>query len=245
MELKSLSRFKNKGVELYRSSDPKETGLYFDGTKKPAYFEILRFEYKQGCNEFYVRYPNGNHFIEIKRKGSMSQGYMEKITCINPWENKYKDILEINVHLDNMLLSIGSKFNFLKRVAVNSEDKKFNIDELDIILDMYYLELPDTREVAYFYKTNEDNPIYILIDFPSFNFCYEQHRLFIIQNNKHRQFEINEFVRYRDGGSTYITFNLEGEKQKLSFPINDVPKWNENILLDVSQDEKQKIIKLI
>ena len=83
-----------------------------------------------------------------------------------------------------------------------------------------YIPLPDSRTIAYAYRT-QDGKI-LIVDQSAYNFKYETMRCFFgdftrgIQECK----IANYFARYRDGGTTTFDIEYNGEKMDFYFPTS-------------------------
>jgi hypothetical protein len=263
-----LSEFKGRSVTLFRSSDQRNTSIYFttddDKQNKNAYFEMLHFVYKYHSSELFIRFPNDDHFIELISVGQSSHNNLEERTLKNIWENKFTNF-EMFEHDGDMFIKVGKykDFNFLKivgrfsneefRYDQSSYDQNFNLSEIENALKLDYLKLPmNVREISYMLKTNDFIPTYYIVDYPKYDFRRDNQRLRVIENNNIKEYKINSFQRYRDGGTTYIEFNDENDIEHVLFhPTNFNVKENvfdsidEKQLIEVSKEEKIKICELL
>lgn len=265
-----LSEFEGRSVTLFRSSDQHNTSVYFtyDENKRTSYsfFEILHFQYDFRYNEIFIRFPNVDHFIELRGGSSSSRGNMKSGTAENVWEDR-KWLITFFEHDGDMLIKFGEygDFNFLKIVGRYSKnedifkyndssyDSNFNLTEIENALKKDYLKLPmNVREISYMLKTTDFIPTYYIVDYPKYNFSYNNQRLRKIENNVIKEYNIDSFQRYRDGGTTRIKFsdenNIEhilfhptrlGEKEDVFDLIDD------KHLIAVTDDEKTKICELL
>lgn len=269
-----LSQFTKRDVELFRSSDQNETAIYFtdvehnDRETAKAYFEILRFGLNGGDHQLYVRFPNTDYFIEMIGGGFGSgRGDMKQADGKNVWEDKHKAPFRIYSHNKNLIFIIGRtdltpEFNFMKKVASYDKGNPFNhpypdeifvnFKEIEKALSMKYLKIPESiRKIEYCYKTKDETPKYFLVDYPAYNFKYDNNRFFVIENETVKEFEIKNFVRYRDGGTTIITVNDENGNEHKFFSPTSLPKkilcekWDETELIEASEAEKEKLSKLL
>jgi len=268
-----LSQFAKRDVELFRSSDQNETAIYFTDVEDDkretakAYFEILRFGLDGGDHQLYVRFPNTNHFIEMIGGGhGGGRGDMKQANGKNVWEGKHKGPFSIYSHNKNLIFLIGRidwmpEFNFMTKVASYNKGNPFNhpypnetflnYEEIEKALSMKYLKIPESvRKIEYCYKTKDETPKYFLVDYPAYNFKYDNHRFFEIENEVAKEYEIKNFDRYRDGGTTYITVVDEsGIEHKFfsptSFEKTLCEKFDETELITTTEDEKQKLAELL
>ena len=269
-----LSQFAKRDVELFRSSDQNETAIYFTELEDKqretakAFFEILRFGLDGGDHQLYVRFPNTDYFVEMIGGGFGSgRGDMKKASGKNVWEDKHKAPFTIYSHNNNLIFLIGRidwtpEFNFMTRVASYDKGNPFNhpypnetfvnYNEIEKSLSMKYLKIPESiRKIEYCYKTKEETPKYFVVDYPAYNFKYDNHRFFVIENEVAKEFTIKNFARYRDGGTTIITVIDENGIEHKFFSPTSLPektlceKWDETELIATSETEKQKLAELL
>jgi len=271
-EFKPLSDFSDRGVEYYVSADPYNTSVYFGANNKNAddkssslKFELLRFRYKYGSNEFYLRIPGQDYFTELQGGIGSSRGSMGTGSATNPWSNKFNDPIKLYMHDTHGLISFGkydSSFNFLKLVARftgenndylyrhSAEEPNFNSHLLIDPMKLNYLKLPlDVRTLAYSFKVKDENT-FIVIDFPSYDFQYENHRINVFTNGKLEVMDNTSFTRFRDGGTTYIKAkDSEGVEHTLfsptSFDKEKFPTWDDKRLEEIDGEILNGIIKLL
>ncbi len=269
-----LSEFKGRDVELFRSSDLHNTAIYFtevehkDHEAASAFFEILRFELFNGDHQLYVRFPDTEYFVEMDGGGmGSSHGNMMEANGKNVWENAYNAPFKVYSHDKNLIFVIGDgfpKFNFMTKVASYDKGNKFNhpypnetflnFSEIEKALSMKYLKMPESvRKVQYCYKTKDAIPKYFLIDYPAYNHKYENHRFFVIENEIAKQFEIRDFQRFRDGGTTIIKVLDENGSEhsffspQTMFPTdkNLVTYFNNIELTEATKEEESKLVSLL
>jgi hypothetical protein len=269
-----LSHFAKRDVELFRSSDQNETAIYFTELEDKqretakAFFEILRFGLDGGDHQIYVRFPNTDHFVEMIGGGFGSgRGYMKVADGKNVWEDKNKAPFRIYSHNKDLLFIIGrtdwtGEFNFMTKVASYDKGNPFNhpypnetfvnFKEIEKALSMKYLKIPESiRKIEYCYKTKDTTPKYFVVDYPAYNFKYDNHRFFVIENEHIKEFGIKNFVRYKDGGTTIITVTDENGIEHKFFSPTSLPektlceKWDKTELIEASETEKQKLTELL
>ena len=269
-----LSEFAKRDVEFFRSSDQNETAIYFTeveyGNRKTAkaFFEVLRFGLGGGDHQLYVRFPNTDYFVEMIDGGFGSgRGDMLEASGKNVWKDDDNSRITIYSHNNDLILLMGEsdfvpEFNFMKRVASYDKGNPFNqpypnetfvnFKEIEEALSMKYLKIPENvRKIEYCYKTKDANPKYFVVDYPAYNFKYDNHRFFVIENENVKEFVIKSFVRYRDGGTTIITVTDENGTEHKFFSPTSLPektlceKWDETELIEVSETEKQKLTKFL
>jgi hypothetical protein len=263
-----LSEFEGRSVTLFRSSDQHNTSVYFtnDENKRTSksFFEILHFQYDFRYNELFIRFPNTDHFIELRGGSSSSRGNMNNGIAENVWED-HKRLISIFEHDGDMFIRFGEygDFNFLKIVGrycntddifkynESSYDSNLNLNEIENALKKDYLKLPmNVREISYMSKTTDFIPTYYIVDYPKYNFSYNQ-RLRKIENNVIKEYNIDSFQRYKDGGTTRIKFSDENNiEHVLFYPTRlgkkeDVDLIDDKQLVAVTDDEKVKICELL
>jgi len=270
-QFKELSEFKQRDVELFRSLNQFETAIYFTDIKDDeegvakAFFEILRFGVDGGDHQIYIRFPNTDHFIEMIEGGfGNSRGDMKIGVGRNVWETfKCSKPFTIYSDKDNLLFlkHNSSELNFMTKVASYNKGNPFdhpypnetffNYEEIEKALSLKYLKLPDTRSIVYCYKTNTETPKYFIVDCPAYKFRYDQFKFFVVENNSVKEYEIDKFTRYRDGGTTIITvIDENGKMNKFFVPTpmsakNLCKTWNDDMLIEVTNEEKSKLIELL
>lgn len=270
-----LSQFLKRDVELFRSSDLNNTAIYFtnvedeDRETAKAFFEVLKFELRGGDHQLYIRFPNTDYFVEMVDGGFGSgRGNMTKAIGENPWEdNKYDKPLTVYTFDKNLMIIFGREdwgreFEFMSKVA--SYDKGnpynhpypnetfFNYKEIEEALKLKFLKIPeDIRNIEYCYKTTEEVPTFFVVDHPKYNFKYDNHRFRSITGNKISEYQIKNFQRFRDGGTTIITVTDSLNIDHEFFSPTSLPKkvlcekWDDIELVEASDEEKQIIIDML
>lgn len=269
-----LTEFKGRDVELFRSSNPNATAIYFTKVKNEdredakAYFELLRFGMDGGDHQIYIKYPKTDHFVEMVGGGSGSgRGDMKQASGKNVWEREHNQEFNINSHDDDLILLFGRKdwcqeFNFMKRVAKYDKGNKFdhpypnetfrNYEEIEKVLSLKYLKIPEhIKTISYFYKTQDKNPTFFLVDFPKYKFKYNNQRFFMIKGKNYKEFEIKSFDRYRDGGTTFIKVLDENNVEHTFFSPTSlgekklVEKWDDIELIEGTKEELSKVVEML
>ncbi len=270
-----LSEFNGRNAKLYRSSNQRETAFYFAMEQDmnletaSAFFEVLRFELTGGDHQLYVRFPGENHFVEMYGGGSGSgRGDMLSSHGDNVWRmDKNHSPITIYSHGDDLIVLFGRtdwtpSFNFMKKVASYDKGNPYctpypditsvNPEELSAALSMQYLKLPESiRCISYCYKTEDQEPVYLLVDCPAYNLKYENHRMFVIFKDDAKEHKITSFVRLRDGGTTIITFVDELGNQHEFFSPTTMPekvlheRWNKIRVIEASEEEQQHLVELL
>jgi hypothetical protein len=263
-EFGQLSEFHGRDIEIYKSIDYKNTALYFtevedsDRRNALAFFELIKFG-GDGDHQVYIRFPNTDYFVEMDGGGHGSgRGNMITASGKNAWETKYKQSFKVMYHSPQLLLMIGDfEFNFMQKIAGYDKGNPFNAnypqvtsmnaDEIERVLRMKYLKLPESvRVIEYVFKTKDEKPKYFIADYPAYNFKYDNHRLRMIQEDVVTDLVIDKFVRYKDGGTTIIT-TKDGNKlfaPQTMFPTEDklIPKWNDIELVEVEDEAERNYV---
>jgi len=266
MDFANLSQFKNRNVELFRSSDLHNTAIYFTKVSEEnrenakAFFELLLFGL-DGDHQIYIRFPNTDHFVEMVGGLGSAHGNMRLAGGKNVWEKSSNMTFDIYYQDNNLLLSMGKgmpEFNFMTKVAEYKKgnfsfpnETTFNYSEIEKALSMQYVKIPQhIRKIAYLYKTNSVSPKYFVVDYPAYNFGYNNHQFHIIDNDGVKEYKIKHFERYRDGGTTIIKVVDDKGTDHTFFSPTPFDKtksvtWDEtNELVEVTDEqEKVKIIE--
>ncbi len=270
----NLSEFIGREVELFSSSDLINTAIYFtevrgiDRGNAKASFELLRFSLERGDHQIYVRFPGTDYFIEMLGGGMGSgRGDMTQSDGKNVWEDKHTAPFTIYSCGDNLIFIIGRtdwtcEFNFMTRVASYNignpwdypypNPKWVNSQAIGLALEMKYLKLPDTiRTIQYCHKTKEPTPKYFLVDYPAYNFKYENHRVFVIEGDTTKEWPVKSFQRWRDGGTTKIIVSDETGTEHILFYPTSMPektrpdKFDDIELVTVRTSVKERLVKLL
>lgn len=234
-------------VEIYRSIDKRNTGIYFGPDKLlEAEFEVVIFGYKYNKQSVYIRYPETDFYVEMIGGGGSSRGSMEKCHFRNILKEKiqpflYKGVLKaetesIYKHDNYAVYNLGSlEFNFLKRIAnFNSYsygDASYGNEYIVEMLNRKFIPVPSERVIAYSFLTENDN--IIIVDQDAHNFTYETMRCFYGKiEGAFIEVKMNDFQRYRDGGTTLFDFMLYDKKYSFYCPPGSKP-LNKPTLNDV------------
>ncbi len=265
-----LSKFltEKRDVELFRSSDLHNTAIYFTETEnkrnEKAFFELLRFSLEGGDHQVYIRFPNTDYFVEMLDGGMGSgRGNMMQSEGKDVWKDKDSAPFSVYSHDKNLVLLFGRidwtpEFNFMTKVAEYDKGNPFNrpypqetfvnYEEIEKALSLKFLKIPENiRKIGYAFKTLGTVLKYIVVDYPAYNFKYENQRFRVIENgeNQVKEYKIKSFQRYRDGGTTIIiAIDENGNEHKLFSPQqmfddgkNLVPKYDDTELIEIKQGE--------
>lgn len=237
---KSISSLTGRPFKLYRSSDETGTAKFWSAKQEKAFFEILIFDYKYGCNEVYVRYPGTEHFIETTGGHKSVQGSMIKGSGENPWHDDYRKKFEFYIHDKNMMFK---EFNHNFLVKVNDEEA------LRIVSDpqLNYLELPhDVIEISYAHRLGD---MFFVIFNPKYNFTYRSSRMIRYSGTNCEELKIQKFERYRDGGTTeVVAADHSGTEHIFYYPTpfkKDICPTYNGISMEEMSEEQVKIAKIL
>lgn len=225
----SLLDRRNDHMEIYRSIDKDATANYFANDKtKEAYFEVVIFGYKYGRHEIYIKYPDAEFYVEVFGGSGSSHGDMKHYQGRVLIEEKVKPFIFENVlqpnlikmfkHDQHLLLNLDATysgdFNFLERIALVNDKynsyESFGLREVEVALHTPFVPIPNDRELAYTYMTDDNN--YIIVDQSAYNFSYDSMRCFY-GNIKDgiKEYKMNNFVRYKDGGTSMFNIVIDGK----------------------------------
>jgi len=234
-------------VTLYRSMDRKQaSGFFTYSDASDLYFDILIV---RGNRRVYIKYPGTEHFIEMFGGTSGAHykgkcGNQENYVIENVWEDAtYKRKISLHVSDTYAFLKTFSAFDFLQVVT-----------DLDTVFPIYqckYLKLPtDVRGISYCFNLPFELNGYGVIDYPAFNFDYNNQRLQIVIDKSVQEWKITSFSRYRDGGTTIIeATDSKGDSHKLYFPSpwkkEAVPDFDGIEIEFVSDIKREELIKIL
>lgn len=241
-KFESLNKFCNRNYRLYVSDNND--------------YELLIFDYRSGDNTHFLRYPKTEYFVEIFGGMKCGCGTKNQFNGSNIWKNtEYEN--KITIYCDNSqicLVNNNFDFYFMRLVGDSNSADRMNRAYLDAKCgNVEYLKLPtDVSGLSYLMKTIEDNPTYIVVDYPKYNFKYDNQRFRIVKDNVVTEHKIINFERFKDGGTTYITtIDESGDKHEFFSPTSlrtniKYPTYDK-IFLDENIDELEKeiIIKLL
>jgi hypothetical protein len=230
-----MDEFKGRGIEVYRSTVYDRTTTYFgDREKNPCYHELVVFEYEFGKPEYFIRLPYYEFFIELSSSGKSAHGTMEHFDALNPigdFINPYhyegelqNQFIEVFRHDTDAMIKIGKygDFDFLQRMGfqpVKYSHRNERAYGEDVIWDVFsreYVKIPDFRNIAYSAVTGDGN--YLIVDQSAYNFSYEGMRCWFGPLSDIKPASMENFARYRDGGTTLFDFIVDGVKHSFFWP---------------------------
>jgi hypothetical protein len=228
---------KLRDVELYSNTDVR----------------VLRFGYsREGHGTLFIRFRNHrdydpNFYYEVKESGLSSGSGRVSVSIHNPWEAIIPGWKFFSQQEWGFLHETSNNFNFLAKI--NDEDAI--ADELTV----QYMELPkDVREIAYICELKEIGAT-LCIDYPTYKFEYRDHRVRMIYvDNTVEEFDIVQFDRYRDGGTTTIDLvDSHGVEHTFHSPtpfLSDeerIPTWDGKPMVYSDSDErlKEDVVRLL
>lgn len=214
-----MDEFKGRGIEVYRSTVYSRTSTYFgDQEKNTCYHEFVVFEYEYNRPEYFIRFPYYEFFIELASSGKSAHGTMEHFHALNPigdFINPYhytgklqNQHIEVFRHDTDAMIRIGDfgDFDFLQRMGFQPVKYSYRNERAygeDVMLDVFsreYVKIPDFRDISYSAVAEDGN--YFIADHSSYNFTYEGMRCWFGPLSNLKPATIENFVRYRDGGTT-------------------------------------------
>ena len=246
-EKHSMSRFADREIKLFRSFDSQLVQKYHGDRENPGCYELIMMNYKYAEPQYFIKYPYTNFFVELASGGASMNGVHEHITCSNP----IKDFIDPYYYEDKLSHEKVEIFRFGERVMLMVDTFRHDfLDEVlnEDVLNQEYIKIPEFREIAYaFYCSTLDK--YLIVDQSKYNFQYEDMRLFFGDTitGLHTP-KIENFTRYRDGGTTTFTFECEGKHYEFFHPSpfkqDNLPsKLNEYGLTELTDADKTKFIK--
>lgn len=182
----------------------------YDGVKYTRYTsedtDIIKFDYQYGKTGMFIKYKDDKTFLPcIGNSGSftsdrLGDGTIKERFQTSPTnvlaEREYKRDLKIFASKGKCTVVTGSLYFDLDLVENSSSIK-----------DLEFIDLPIIREVKHINLDRSTGMYYILANV-KYNSTYDTHTLILfdpITNTKVDK-EITDFVRYRDGGTTFVTF---------------------------------------
>lgn len=231
----------NGNIELFESSNLEDTKIV-TGSNIP--FRILKISWNYDQPEYLIQYPDSPHFVEMPRgNGSSSCGNGFHINLSNPY---IKDILDgsdriedLYIQRPNAMLKYGCLgHNFLTTISRIIREPYTKLDDInpklltDIIEHGYYECIPKIQIPEYVLNIEHVPEIefdYLLITHDKYVYSQETMRAFFCKlNGSHRQLKVEEFNRWRDGGTTKITlgcgYGLDDVKYEFYSPTPFKPE---------------------
>ena len=228
----SMSSLGDRGVKIYRSN-PEITRKYFGNRDyDTCIFELVVFNYAYGQPEVFLQLPYAEFYIELVKNGESSRGMMSRASLGNPigdlingfyYEGKLSpEKFTLYQTDETTMIDLGvSDFIFLNKVAerINPLHGR-SLDSIEgnesVINEMFsknYVKIPNLRRIAY--SCSAANGDEIIVDQSAYNFTYEDMRAWY-RKGYQREFtevKIENFVRYRDGGTTMFNFEHHGKHE--------------------------------
>ena len=246
MEKSPMSRFKDRDIKLFRSHNPQLTAEYHGEMESPGFFEVIMMNWDIGYPQYLIKYPYSDVFVELTSGSSSRNGVHEQINLSNPINDFIDPTYRENVLFpqkiqiyrfgERLMLNIDSRFDFLDQV-------NFKFDE---IRNQEYVNIPDFREIAYAYYS-DDIKKYLIVDQSVYKFDYSNMRLFFGESlDKLQIVKMEKFSRFRDGGTTQFSFTYENEKYNFLSPTpfkSEPTKLNDLILSPLTELDKEMVSK--
>ena len=243
----SMSQFADREIKLFRSFDSQLVQKYHGNRENPGWYELIMMNYKYGEPQYLIKYPYTNFFVEIVGGGASINGVHEHITCSHP----IKDFIDPYYYEDKLSHEKLEIFRFGERVMMMVDSFRHDfLDEVlnEDVLDQEYIKIPEFREIAYAFHSTELAK-YLIVDQSKYNFQYETMRLFFgdVKDGFHI-LKIEDFARYRDGGTTIFKFSHEGKEYEFFNPSplkqdNSPTTLNDMKLVEIPESTKIQFIK--
>jgi len=260
-----MDEFKGRGIEVYRSSVYSRTTTYFgDREKNPCYHELVVFEYEFNKPEYFIRLPYYEFFIELASSGKSAHGTMEHFDALNPigdFINPYhyegelqNQFIEVFKHDADSMIKIGKygDFDFLQRMGFqpvkysHRNERSYGEDVIQDVLSREYVKIPDFRNVAYSAITEDGE--YLIVDQSAYGFTYEGMRCWFGPSTDLKPAIIENFARYRDGGTTLFDFVVDGVRHKFFWPSRlggnkELPSIDEKPIKKADETELHQLVE--
>ena len=249
MEKTPMSIFKGREIKHFKSYDPHLTQQYHGHRDKnePAVYELVMMNWVHGSPQYLIKYPYTDFFVELPGAGASVRGVHQRIVCKNPigdWVSPYYYQGELDPK-EVEILRFGSRV----LLTVNKFDHDF-LDEVQDtnVTELEYVKIPDFRTISYaFYSTKYGK--YLIVDQSEFNFSYEGMRAHWGSSpEKMKEVKIENFARYRDGGTTLFSFTDDGETYEFFSPSpfdssKQYTTLNETVLVKLDENHKKSYMK--
>ena len=236
-----MSDFNNRGFKIYRSN-VEQTTKYFAGwhygkeETEECFFELVMFDYRYANPQMFMKFPYTDFYVELTTGGHSGRGGMVKHSLYNPigdvidgfyYEGKLvpekftlfccDESIMIDFDFDHAF------FNCVAELVFPIRGRSLDVitkgeTPIKEMLSKQYVKIPDLRKVVYSYHTDNDDTL--IVDQSAHNFTYESMRCWYRKGTSRFQLvQIEDFQRYRDGGTTTFTFkDNEGINHDVFFP---------------------------
>jgi hypothetical protein len=104
-----------------------------------------------------------------------------------------------------------------KQLVIGQDGEELTVIPSSAITGRTVRNLPGDVTVEYVATTSDGSVL--LVTRPTDDWTYNDFRLFLGPIDRITERQVSNVTRYTDGGSTYITFALDGSSAKASFPI--------------------------
>lgn len=229
-----MSINKNRQTTIWRSSTPIDFNHNGATIQSDCYIELVQFSYDIDLSEYFLKYPGSDTYIELITGGTSSGGGKTSASVRNAVD-EYVDPFVIDGLLvkrdlifytagDEGLLRDSIDHWFFKKVAYQNDPKHtytnspvdFGQRYINAMLNSQYAGLPNRREISYCYET--ENGRLILVDHSATKYTYKGMRCWYGLRGSMKEVKIENFGRYRDGGTTHFEFEADGETHKFFVP---------------------------
>ena len=179
-------------------------------------YDVLHFSYSfDGGKSLYIRFKERNHieqdiYCEMHNTGMSSCGGKESGVGHNPWA---KYVKEFRIYTDGKQLLLdtgGSSFEILQEVT--------DPNRIEEELSRGYAKLPTNVVSIQYMCHNDNNEVYCLTNSEFHYGIYERLRILNLKTDKITEANISNHGTYRDGGTTYINFEVDGVEKEFFYP---------------------------
>ena len=206
----------------FRTVNPIQIAQYYGNPSQrdvPTTLELIIYEYKFGFNQIYIKFPHEEHFVEIFGTGKGSRGSY----CSYSAKNVLLQQLSPREDYDDKTLIRAEHF----KIYHNDEHAMINFDgsmdfvfleRIDLpITSEQFIALPEYRRVVYACRIDNTHQ-YIIVDRSEYGPGYDKRGFYGHPRTGFKEGKISDEVVYRDGGTTYFDFEVDGVTHKFFYP---------------------------
>lgn len=200
---------KNRSIILYRGIVPARYCWGFNEKDEEEIVEVIIVEKDNSIeSDIFIKMSKDGEFVQLYTNGMSNHGIYYSITATNPFKKGYSDVF-LKYEDKNMLVTLSTQgsidFCFMKnveKIEVSNNEKDYEY------FDKYGFKLYPKNVYTLSYASHEINnkDIFYVCYFPSYFPSYENHifKKINLKNETVEDYEIKDFQRYRDGGTTEI-----------------------------------------
>lgn len=256
----SMSIHRGREIDIYRSAPIPNR----EGEQSPIEIVVFGYDLKNSGDrsEVFLKVPGSGVYIEMHGGGSSSGGGKTSRhirNMVEEWLEPFlinellvkRDLRFFTAGEDAFLLDLIDHW-FMERIAHDNDPERtypsspesFGIRHINTVLNSEYVPLPERRTIAYAYETYNRN--IILVDQSVSKFSYEGMRCWYGYRNSMKEVKMENFARYRDGGTTHFEFELDGQSHRFFHPTSlsggngKVPTFDEIEMFEIEDDEKRR-----